>query len=218
MATEYLFAALKLKVGNPLRQLILIRLADHYNADHGCFPSINKLAEECECSRQSVITHLAALEDAGLIKVLRTKKQDGSNKSNRYNFGFVSSVQVVKNLDHPLVKDLDHGSQAPVPETITKPISKQTYPVTDEAVGVKGWSDWVEYRKQIKKPLTKISAEKQINYLYQFPAEDRAEMISQSIRNQWQGLFEVKRNEKNKRNNRNDIASATYDYDKATDF
>jgi ribosomal protein S24E len=52
------------------------------------------------------------------------------------------------------------------------------------------WTDWIEYREEIKKPLTEISIKKQVGFLIQQP--DPSECINSAIRNHWQGLFEVK--------------------------
>jgi hypothetical protein len=54
------------------------------------------------------------------------------------------------------------------------------------------WIDWVTYRKECRKPLTEKSVEEQIAFLATQP--DPVGCIRQSIRNQWQGIFEVKNN------------------------
>lgn len=54
------------------------------------------------------------------------------------------------------------------------------------------WTDWIEYREEIKKPLTEISIKKQVGFLIQQP--DPSECINSAIRNHWQGLFEVTNN------------------------
>jgi len=51
------------------------------------------------------------------------------------------------------------------------------------------WTDWVEYRKEIKKPLTETSIKKQVDFLIVQP--NPAECINSAIRNRWQGLFEI---------------------------
>ena len=57
------------------------------------------------------------------------------------------------------------------------------------------WTDWIEYRKEIKKPLTEISIKKQVGFLIQQP--DPSECLNSAIRNHWQGLFEVTNNKSN---------------------
>lgn len=63
---------------------------------------------------------------------------------------------------------------------------------------IEAWREWVEYRKESRKKITKHSAKRQIEFLLQQP--DMAACINQSIQNQWQGLFEVK-DGKNKSSN-----------------
>ena len=66
---------------------------------------------------------------------------------------------------------------------------KEVFPNDNVEFG-KAWGEWVEYRKQIKKKLTPLSAKKQLEFLKGQP--DPIKCINQSIQNQWQGLFEVK--------------------------
>lgn len=54
------------------------------------------------------------------------------------------------------------------------------------------WTDWIEYREEIKKPLTEISIKKQVGFLIQ--QLNPSECINSAIRNQWQGLFEITNN------------------------
>ncbi len=53
------------------------------------------------------------------------------------------------------------------------------------------WKDWVAYRKEKRQPLKASTVKGQIKFLAEHPAE-AVEMIQQSIRNGWQGLFELK--------------------------
>lgn len=46
---------MKLKIGNPARKLVLLKLADNANDDGVCFPSYKNIAEHCEMSRQSAM-------------------------------------------------------------------------------------------------------------------------------------------------------------------
>ena len=50
------------------------------------------------------------------------------------------------------------------------------------------WCEWVDYRKEIKKKLTKATVDKQLNFLLRQP--DPNNCIITSIQNGWQGLFE----------------------------
>ena len=50
MSMELMVKAMKVKVGNPLRKLVLLKLADNAS-DHGeCWPSYQHIADQCEIS------------------------------------------------------------------------------------------------------------------------------------------------------------------------
>lgn len=56
----------------------------------------------------------------------------------------------------------------------------------------KAWCEWVDYRSARKPKLSPMSARKQLDFLFGVPAELMAvEIINNSIRNGWQGLFPV---------------------------
>ena len=54
---------------------------------------------------------------------------------------------------------------------------------------IDSWKEWVTFRKEIRKKLTKSTAQKQITFLTNQP--DPVACINNSIQNGWQGLFEV---------------------------
>lgn len=60
--------AMGVKVGNSLRKLVLIKLADNANDKGECWPSYQHIADQCECSKSAVRNHIDALEDMGLLK------------------------------------------------------------------------------------------------------------------------------------------------------
>lgn len=54
------------------------------------------------------------------------------------------------------------------------------------------WNRWVAYRQAIKKPLKEVSFIAAALKLSKY-GKDQAEVVDQSISNQWQGLFEFKK-------------------------
>ena len=70
-----------MKVGNPLRKLVLLKLADNANDKGECFPSYQHIADQCEISRRAVMGHIQALEKAGYLKIKR-RKNGKENQSN----------------------------------------------------------------------------------------------------------------------------------------
>ncbi|OUI57961.1 hypothetical protein AZZ98_001802 [Serratia marcescens] len=86
--------AMKIKVGNPLRKLVLIKMADNANDDGECWPSYQHIADHCECSKSAVKAHITALINMGLLsKENRLGSNNGKgNTSNIYQLTLVNPV------------------------------------------------------------------------------------------------------------------------------
>ncbi|WP_345873156.1 helix-turn-helix domain-containing protein [Shewanella algae] len=105
MSMELMVKAMRAKVGNPLRKLVLLKLADNAN-DHGeCWPSYQHVADQCEISHSSVRNHIAALDKAGYLSITPRKNELG-HQSNLYRLQFPPK---------PKVEHAEHGMQQPVP-------------------------------------------------------------------------------------------------------
>ncbi len=61
-----------------------------------------------------------------------------------------------------------------------------------EGLDREAWDRWVAYRKAIRKPLKDVSMHAAALKLSKYGA-DQAEVVNQSISNQWQGLFELRK-------------------------
>lgn len=77
-------AAMKIRVGNPLRKLVLIKLADNASDMGECWPSYQHIADQCEISKRSVMNHINALCEAGLLRKEIRKGGPKGNSSNVY--------------------------------------------------------------------------------------------------------------------------------------
>jgi hypothetical protein len=62
----------------------------------------------------------------------------------------------------------------------------------DSDVFKKCFDDWIKYRKEKKKPLTKRTMEMQSEMLKKYPESTAIQIINKSIMNGWSGLFEPK--------------------------
>lgn len=80
---------------------------------------------------------------------------------------------------------------------------KQTFdiPFTDDDV-LQVWSEWEQHRKEKKQKLTPMSVKKQLKFLHGRSSKEIIEIIEQSIRNGWTGLFEIKGNGKQQTSNK----------------
>ena len=91
-------------------KIVLWHLCDRYNPEHGCFPSQELLAYDCQVSRSGLNNHLAHLERCGLMR--RERRIDPISKrqmSTRYILGFEDGFTPVPTT--AAAKDLaDNGS------------------------------------------------------------------------------------------------------------
>jgi len=100
MSMGLMVAAMKIRVGNPLRKLVLIKLADNASDMGECWPSYQHIADQCEISKRSVMNHITALCEAGL---LHKEIRKGGPKGNSSNVYFLT---------------LEGGSEPPAPGVV----------------------------------------------------------------------------------------------------
>ncbi|HHF4151130.1 TPA: helix-turn-helix domain-containing protein [Haemophilus influenzae] len=79
MSMRLMVQAMNCKVGNPARKLVLLKLADNANDDGICFPSYQYIADKCEMSKRSAISHIDDLIKMGLVTKKARKNKDGSS-------------------------------------------------------------------------------------------------------------------------------------------
>ncbi len=94
----------------PATKIVLWHLCDRHNPDLGCFPSQNRLADDCEISRSTLNDHLDRLEAAQLLRRMRrvdpvTKRQ----LPTRYILGFEPGFTPVAVVPCP---ETGHGNDA----------------------------------------------------------------------------------------------------------
>jgi len=77
--------AISQKTGSAATKLVLLMLANYAGAEDGAaFPSVNRLAEECELGRRTVQAALHNLEQQGFIEIEGRSRKNGSATSNQY--------------------------------------------------------------------------------------------------------------------------------------
>ncbi|EAN1773402.1 helix-turn-helix domain-containing protein [Salmonella enterica] len=117
MSMNLMAKAMSIKVGNPLRKLVLIKLADNANDNGECWPSYQHIADHCECSKSAVKEHISALIKLGLMtKENRVGVNNGKgNTSNVYRLHLTST---------PVPPESTGGSpkSTPVPPESTPPV------------------------------------------------------------------------------------------------
>lgn len=126
--------AMGVKVGNSLRKLVLIKLADNANDKGECWPSYQHIADQCECSKSAVRNHIDALEDMGLIKrENRVGVNNGKgNTSNVYYLNLDVTPMPPKSTGvcHEIAPPMPSDGTPPMPPDGTR-ISHSFEPVTE---------------------------------------------------------------------------------------
>ncbi|MBI6975115.1 MULTISPECIES: helix-turn-helix domain-containing protein [Pseudomonas] len=204
MSMELMVKAMKTKVGNPLRKLVLIKLADNANDMGECWPSYQHIADQCEIGRSTVKVHIRELEKCGLLR--REFRRKGElNQSNLFHLSLMNSgagAALPGAGDNPgggagAAPRTSHSFE-PVKEPVKQPVAdapsaKKKAPKFDPLtckpanVSEQVWADWCQHRKEIRKPLTKTTCERQAKTLAGHHWPDA--VIIQSISNGWTGLF-----------------------------
>lgn len=127
-----------------------------------------------------------------------TIKRTETTKINpKYDVELVNSEKTIINSEKTLINDVS-GTHSIEEKSIVEE-SKETglifLPVELEGIiDLTLWTEWVEYRKSINKPLSELSIKKQINFLLK--QSNPVDCIDNAIMNGWQGLFEIKENGK----------------------
>jgi len=206
--------AMKTKVGNPLRKLVLIKLADNASDQGECWPSYQHIADQCEIDRSTVRKHIKHLEAQGLVRI---ENREGP-KGNSTNLYYLTLRNPAGQNSTPVGPESTGVGQQPTggvgPEStrtshsfepVTEPVEQTVAsapsakkkatkfdPMTCKPSNVseQTWADWCQHRKEIRKPLTATTCAKQAKTLAGHHAPDA--VINQSISNGWTGLFPEK--------------------------
>ena len=85
MSMSLMAKAMNIKVGNPLRKLVLLKLADNANDKGEAWPSIPHIAQQCEMAERTVQGHVQSLQKSGFLWIEKRKGSNGINQSNIYH-------------------------------------------------------------------------------------------------------------------------------------
>ena len=140
MSMVLMVEAMKAKVGNPGRKLVLLKLADNANDKGECWPSYQHIADHTEMGRSTVKAHIKQLEDDGYL--VKCARNDGKS-SNQYLLtigqGETKERQILTRSNPDPVsiepgQDLDATRSDPDPVTRSDPdprTSHSSEPVTE---------------------------------------------------------------------------------------
>ncbi|MEC4724283.1 helix-turn-helix domain-containing protein [Shewanella sp. D64] len=94
MSMELMVLAMKAKVGNSAKKLVLLKIADNADENGECWPTYESIANHCEMSRRTVIRHMEQMISDG---ILSKEIRKGGPKGNRSNV-FLISISKLKDL------------------------------------------------------------------------------------------------------------------------
>ncbi len=175
----------------PANAKLLFAIVQSLDNEKGCFASNEYLGGMIGLSESSVRSCLSALEERKYI--VRNIFPDG-NRSIR-----TCVTASFTALPRQISGDPPPENQRPPRQktgTYTNRRSKivdikelMLPPLPHGEEFAKAWGSWVEYRKELKKPLTITSIREQLRFLSEQTEHDAITSIQQSIRSGWLGLF-----------------------------
>lgn len=139
--------AIKQRGLKPTTKIVLWHLCDRFNPDYGCFPSQDRLAEDCEISRSTLNEHLGQLEAAGLLRrVPRLHPITRRQMPTRYILGFEPGF--TPHVPDPC-PETGHGNQddgetcaEPAPFEDDAPVEPEPCPETGHGCAARPVSDF----------------------------------------------------------------------------
>ena len=123
--------AMKAKVGNPLRKLVLIKLADNASDTGECWPSYQHIADQCEMSKRSVMVHIKALSKAGFLRIEHREGKFHRNTSNLYHLTIGAGAAMVQEIHQGGAGD------SPSPSAGAAPRTNHSYEPINEPIAAK---------------------------------------------------------------------------------
>lgn len=155
-------------------------------------------AKELQISQRTLTTQRQELEEAGYIScqqkvrsltiVINNWTNPREYSGEIYNKGTrkrVPTGERVRETEYPRV------TENRVPLHIIH-IKESHYENLDNQKFIDAWCEFIEHRKEIKKPMTELAIKKMLKKLAAYPSDIATAMLDQSIENGWQGVFPLK--------------------------
>jgi predicted transcriptional regulator len=198
----------------PSERLVLLVLANYADAQKAtCWPSLGRLAEQCEVRVETVRRALKRLEEIGLV--IRTERYDpaGGQPSNLYTLDFSTTTD----RDEGGLAKKERGGGTPdggsspasdaggggAPDGGSTTLNHQSnHQLNQRAEDVpvpavlttpaflEKWAEWLDYRRKVKKvPVSVKAARMQLRDCAEVGPAAACEAIDTAMRGDWQGLF-----------------------------
>jgi hypothetical protein len=177
--------------------LVLLALADRADDDGRCWPSIAGVAERARMTERSVQRVMRVMQERGFVAI----EKGGGRKTNHYAIN-------VEQLRGDIASPPNHPRQIVTGDTgVTPPPTQLCHPSGDTAMSPESsittiepsldldvWREWISYRKELKsvKAYTPSGAQRQMRWLARHTRDQQRQIVDNSIRQGYQGLFELK--------------------------
>lgn len=180
--------------------------------------SINGLVRICKEEQRAVTAALDELKQYGYLVVRKVPPLKGNNKfsyvydiyENPQNVGLQNvELQVVgvqgeglQNVGANIIRNPSNTKEQKTKERNTKTYKGGPEKIIEEGTGneeLRGaLSEFMQFRKDIRKPLTEHALKLLISKLQKMGRTDaeRVEILNQSMVNGWQGIYEVKKDDR----------------------
>jgi hypothetical protein len=201
----------------PTPKAVLISLADNANDQGYCWPSIARISERTCFSKRAVIDAIAWLEQSGILAADRTNGRHTTYVINPTDFaqpvqethrcgkstGAPAASEPVHlphqpvHLPHQPVREMHTNRKEPsltVSKSNRQKDARGVHVTLPEWLSEDLWSDWVEHRKSIRKPMTQRAAELAIGQLTDLREQGftAKAVIENAIVSGWVGLYAPK--------------------------
>ena len=180
----------------PANAKLLFAIIQSLDNQKGCFASNEYLGGMLGLCESAVRQSLIALEKGGYIT--RNVDSDGNRSIKTcVTSSFcatprqISDATPPENCHPPQQKNSTYSNRKKRIVNI-KDLLLPPLPHGDEFA--KAWDSWVQYRKELKKPLTATSIREQLKFLSEQTEHNAITSIQQSIRSGWLGLFPGRQN------------------------
>lgn len=203
---------------SPEAKAIYAYLSSIAGSGDSCYPSVETMQKELCMSKNRLMKHMGQLIALGVVEKVRERN---GNIYGRNIYKITHEIEVTKDLNRIFeaveneaveiraveneatnnnntknnnINNNNNNNKGRVPKSI------KVYFHNDEALN-QAFTDYVEMRRQIKKPMTDRAVELAIKKLQELAAipfsdsidsELAVQILNQSVLNSWQGLFPLK--------------------------
>jgi len=184
-------------------KFVLLALADIANDQGGnLFPSIRHIAGKVSKSERQTQRSMKELIDMGMVKVIGNEHGGKQGTTRHYSICLEALARHNTNGGDIMtpVSPMTLTHDVGVTQTVNnheyislknKQKEKQTEQALPEFLPKKSWQEFIEHRRQMKKPMTSLAIEKLLKRLGEYHQQgyDVVAMIDTAIERQWLTLY-----------------------------